>query len=96
MIQVKKYNNMNKYVKRIRALLAKAESTSFPAEAEALRLKAQDLMSKHNISSAELVERESIRPVIQQQGPTIIFVNTATTSNWSFNGNPTTFTIRFR
>jgi Protein of unknown function (DUF2786) len=37
---------------RIRALLAKAESTSFEAEAEALSAKAQELMARHAIDDA--------------------------------------------
>jgi hypothetical protein len=39
---------------RVRALLAKAESTDFPDEAEALSAKAQDLMSRHAIDAAVL------------------------------------------
>ncbi|MEO3972309.1 DUF2786 domain-containing protein [Streptomyces sp. CAU 1734] len=34
---------------RIRALLAKAEATTFPEEAEALTAKAQELMSRHSV-----------------------------------------------
>jgi hypothetical protein len=34
---------------RVRALLAKAESTAFPEEAEALSTKAQELMARHSI-----------------------------------------------
>ncbi|MEV7021305.1 DUF2786 domain-containing protein [Kitasatospora sp. NPDC093558] len=37
---------------RIRALLAKAESTEFPDEAEALTAKAQQLMAQHSIDDA--------------------------------------------
>jgi hypothetical protein len=37
---------------RIRALLAKAESTEFPEEAEALSAKAQELMTRHSIDHA--------------------------------------------
>lgn len=37
---------------RIRALLAKAESTGFPEEAEALTAKAQHLMARHSIDEA--------------------------------------------
>jgi hypothetical protein len=37
---------------RIRALLAKAESTTFPAEAEAFTAKAQELMARHSIDAA--------------------------------------------
>jgi Protein of unknown function (DUF2786) len=36
-----------KVLARVRALLAKAESTTFPEEAEALSAKAQELMSRH-------------------------------------------------
>ena len=39
---------------RIRALLAKAESTTFPEEAESLSAKAQELMTRHRIDSALL------------------------------------------
>ena len=39
---------------RIRALLAKAESTEFPAEADACTAKAQDLMTRHAIDEALL------------------------------------------
>ncbi len=39
---------------RIRALLAKAESTEFPEEAEALTAKAQQLMAQHSIDEALL------------------------------------------
>ncbi|WP_369171318.1 DUF2786 domain-containing protein [Streptomyces sp. R28] len=39
---------------RIRALLAKAEATGFPQEAEALTVKAQELMARHSIDEALL------------------------------------------
>jgi hypothetical protein len=39
---------------KVRALLAKAESTGFPAEAEALSEKAHDLMQRHSIDRALL------------------------------------------
>lgn len=39
---------------RVRALLAKAESTTFDAEAEALTAKAQELMARHRIDRAVL------------------------------------------
>ncbi|MEX2626990.1 MAG: DUF2786 domain-containing protein [Ilumatobacteraceae bacterium] len=39
-------------LERVRALLAKAESTSFPAEAEAFTAKAHELMTRHAIDSA--------------------------------------------
>ena len=37
---------------RVRALLAKAESTTFPAEAEAYSAKAQELISRHSLDEA--------------------------------------------
>ncbi|MEW2577506.1 DUF2786 domain-containing protein [Streptomyces syringium] len=51
---------------RIRALLAKAESTEFAEEAEALSAKAQELMARHSIDEA-LVAAHSTEPV---DGPT--------------------------
>ncbi|GAA2261597.1 DUF2786 domain-containing protein [Streptomyces amakusaensis] len=39
---------------RIRALLAKAEATNFPEEAEALTAKAQELMARHSLDEAAL------------------------------------------
>lgn len=42
---------------RIRALLAKAEATGFPEEAEALSAKAQELMARHTIDEALLAAR---------------------------------------
>ncbi|WSS20570.1 DUF2786 domain-containing protein [Streptomyces sp. NBC_01190] len=44
----------SKMLGRIRALLAKAESTGFPEEAEALSAKAQHLMARHSIDAALL------------------------------------------
>jgi hypothetical protein len=43
---------------RIRALLAKAEATGFPDEAEALSAKAQELMARHSVDEALLAARE--------------------------------------
>ncbi|MEU0411374.1 DUF2786 domain-containing protein [Streptomyces griseorubiginosus] len=42
---------------RIRALLAKAEATGFPEEAEALTAKAQELMARHSVDEALLDAR---------------------------------------
>ena len=39
-------------LERVRALLAKAESTTFPEEAEALSMKAQELMARHSLDEA--------------------------------------------
>lgn len=41
-------------LQRVRALLAKAESTTFPEEAEALTAKAQELMARHALDRAVL------------------------------------------
>ncbi|WP_405617260.1 DUF2786 domain-containing protein [Streptomyces sp. NBC_00076] len=42
---------------RIRGLLAKAEATDFPAEAEALSERAQQLMARHSVDEAVLADR---------------------------------------
>ncbi|MFI7338831.1 DUF2786 domain-containing protein [Streptomyces sp. NPDC050085] len=42
---------------RIRALLAKAEATGYPPEAEALTAKAQELMARHSVDEAVLASR---------------------------------------
>jgi len=42
---------------RVRALLAKAESTTFPEEAEAYTAKAQQLMTRHSIDHTLLIAR---------------------------------------
>jgi hypothetical protein len=44
----------------VRSLLAKAESTSFPEEAEALTAKAQQLMDRHAIDQAMLGSDEAV------------------------------------
>jgi hypothetical protein len=48
---------------KIRALLAKAESTTFPEEAEALTTKAQELMARHRIEAVLLGGDEESDPV---------------------------------
>lgn len=62
-----------KTLTRIRALLAKAESTDFPAEAEAFTAKAQDLMTRYAIDEALLsgqsghgIDVQGIRVLIEQ------------------------------
>ncbi|TBL35217.1 DUF2786 domain-containing protein, partial [Verrucosispora sp. SN26_14.1] len=42
---------------RVRALLAKAESTTFPAEAQAYTAKAQELVTRHSLDEALLAAR---------------------------------------
>ncbi|MFI6980791.1 DUF2786 domain-containing protein [Embleya sp. NPDC050154] len=46
---------------RVRALLAKAESSEFPEEAEAFTAKAQELMTRHRIDEALLGAQEGSR-----------------------------------
>ncbi len=43
---------------RVRALLAKAESTQFPAEAQAYTAKAQEMVARHSIDAAVLAGRD--------------------------------------
>ncbi|MGH8984416.1 MAG: DUF2786 domain-containing protein [Acidimicrobiia bacterium] len=43
---------------RVRALLAKAESTTFPAEAEALSAKAQELMTRYSLDRAVVASEQ--------------------------------------
>jgi hypothetical protein len=45
-------------LRRVRALLAKAESSEFPAEAETYTAKAQELVSRHSIDEALLAARD--------------------------------------
>jgi hypothetical protein len=49
-------------LERVRALLAKAESTTFPEEAEALTAKAQELMARHAIDQAMLEAADDAGP----------------------------------
>ena len=48
-----------KIVSRVQALLAKAESTTFPEEAEALVAKAQELMARYAIDAAVAQQRRA-------------------------------------
>jgi hypothetical protein len=49
---------------RVRALLAKAESTTYPAEAEAYTAKAQELVARHSLDEALLVARAGDAAVV--------------------------------
>lgn len=53
------------YLARIQALLDKAESTTFPEEAEALIAKAQELMARHAIDEAMLAGAATSRDQIE-------------------------------
>ena len=48
----------DKTLERVRALLAKAESTDFPEEAEAFTVKAQELMARYGIDAAVMASHE--------------------------------------
>jgi hypothetical protein len=49
---------------RVRALLAKAESTTYPAEAETYTAKAQELVARHSIDEALLAARGAAATVV--------------------------------
>jgi hypothetical protein len=54
-----------KMLERVRALLAKADSTSFPAEADTFRAKADALMMKHRISAWQLKDPDQNSRTVQ-------------------------------
>ncbi|MDN5761699.1 MAG: DUF2786 domain-containing protein [Microlunatus sp.] len=54
--EVTSIGNRDRVLSKIRALLAKAESTEHAAEAEAFTAKAQDLMTRHAIDEALLLD----------------------------------------
>ncbi|GAB2592768.1 hypothetical protein Aab01nite_37150 [Paractinoplanes abujensis] len=59
----------NKVLERVRALLAKAESTDFPAEAEAYSAKAQELIARHSIEEAlTSADRADVVPFARRIG----------------------------
>ncbi len=53
---------------RVRALLAKAESTDFPAEAEAYSAKAQELIARHSIADALAEHTADVVPYARRIG----------------------------
>jgi hypothetical protein len=56
-------------LERVRALLAKAEATTFPAEAEAYTAKAQELISRHSLDEALLAgESDVVVPYARRIG----------------------------
>lgn len=56
-----------KILTKVRGLLAKAESTEFPEEAEALTAKAMELMAAHGIDQARLAARGEVRDDIESR-----------------------------
>ena len=80
----------SRILNRVRALLAKAESTEFPEEAEALSAKAQQLMAHHSISAA-LLDAEAGRtdgPATRRisvdnpyEGPKTLLLNAVAAAN---------------
>ena len=54
---------------KVRALLAKAESTTFDAEAEAFTAKAQELMARHRIDRAVFEARSTVSARRTRQSP---------------------------
>ena len=57
-----RHGHDNRILDRVRALLAKAESTDFPAEAEAFSAKAQELIARHSIE--EVLATPTAGPVV--------------------------------
>jgi hypothetical protein len=64
-----------RHLERIRALLAKAESTEFEGEAESLTAKAQELMTRHSIDAALLAAHASDRRSKVRPGATRIGID---------------------
>jgi hypothetical protein len=59
----------NRMLDRVRALLAKAESTDFPAEAEAYSAKAQELIARHRIDAVlTSADRAEVVPFARRIG----------------------------
>jgi hypothetical protein len=66
---VRAHGHDNRVLDRVRALLAKAESTDFPAEAEAFSAKAQELIARHSIEEAlASTGAERITPLARRLG----------------------------
>jgi hypothetical protein len=53
----------SRMLEKVRALLAKAESTTFPEEAEALSAKAQELLARHALDDAMVAAAEGVEGV---------------------------------
>ncbi|MDR7278563.1 DUF2786 domain-containing protein [Catenuloplanes atrovinosus] len=57
----------HRVLERVRALLAKAESTDYPAEAEAYTAKAQEMISRHSLDEALLTaDRAEVVPLARR------------------------------
>lgn len=77
--------------RRIRGLLAKADRTEFPLEAEALRARAEKLMRTHGITRADLVDKPPPpvnRPRVTPQGPMVVVVLFDEAASFRFNYSP--------
>jgi hypothetical protein len=77
-------------LRRVRALQAKADSTTFPAEADALRAMAAKIMAARGLTADDLVDRqpEPLSTFVFVQGQPFLFNTTG--------ANSCTFTIRFQ
>jgi hypothetical protein len=53
---------------RVRSLLAKAEATDYPAEAEAYSAKAQELIARHSIEGAVAAQADEVVPYARRIG----------------------------
>jgi hypothetical protein len=65
---VQGHRHDNRVLDRVRALLAKAESTEFPAEAEAFSAKAQELIARHSIEEALTATAVPVVPLARRIG----------------------------
>lgn len=69
---------MTATAERVRKLRAKADSTTFPAEAAALRAKAQELMGRHGLTESQVrFTPQAPRVFIQRPGFTVILLPNA-------------------
>lgn len=68
---------MDEHVERVRKLLAKADSSGFPAEAEAFRAKAAQIMARHGLSMAQ------VAPAPRTPAPSLV-------GTWTASGSHTT------
>lgn len=65
-------DNLENILNKVRGLLAKADSTTFPAEAESLRTKAEALMFKYRLDESQLTAEEKAERNFSVQWRTIV------------------------